>query len=270
MGNPEHDDEIDAKNVVHNQTSHRFEHADHFGGVDYRSLDGAVAMEVTTVTDGAQKAATKPRAALLNTETPSPETTGCWWVTIDDEHPRLKGLEGRVIGTLPALEAEGVTEYWSWSGYTLLRAHPALQDTVGTLAREHVEHAVQTPEMCQRDGNDHVHKVFWSTSGAFTASGSDSALTAIESALNGKPDNFQKLADADATTTVLFVWVDRDTDGSITRPLHDAVGERWDHFGVPSRGPALDGDVDELWIVHRQTRRGWRWAAGRWSALENL
>ncbi|MBF4626087.1 hypothetical protein [Curtobacterium flaccumfaciens] len=270
MANPEHDDEIDAKNVLQSQTAYRVEHADHFGGVDYQSSDGAVAMEVTTVTSEEVKASTARRGAVLNTKTPTPAAGVCWWVTIDELHPRFKGLEARVVDALGVLEADGEPEFWSHSAHALLTGDPNRKVAVATLQREHVEHAVQTPEICSREGEEHEHGVLWSTSGGYVASGSDAALREIEETLNDKPDNYRKLAESGAETRVLFVWVDRDTEGSITRPLRDGISEKWDHFGLPSRAPELDESVDELWVVHRQTRRGWRWTADGWTALENV
>lgn len=83
-------------------------------------------------------------------------------------------------------------------------------------------------------------------------------------------DSYRKLAESGAETQVRFVWVDRDTEGSITRPLRNGISEKWDHFGLPSRAPELDDSVDELWLVYRQTRRGWRWTTNGWTALENV
>lgn len=270
MANPEHDDELDAKNVLQSQTAYRVEHADHFGGVDYQSSDGMVAMEVTTVTSGELKASAALRDALLDTKTTSPNAGACWWVTIDERHPRLKGLEARVVGALGVLEAGGVTEFWSHAAHTLLTGDPDRERAVVTLHRERVEHAEQTPEICAREGTEHIHGVVWSTSGSYVASGSDAALLEIEETLNGKPDNYRKLTESGAQTRVLLVWVAQDTDGSITRPLRDGIAERWDHFGLPSRTPDLDESVVELWVVHRQTRRGWRWTTDGWTAIEGV
>lgn len=270
MANPEHGDEIDAKNVLQSQTAYRVEHADHFGGVDYRSSDGSVAMEVTTVTSEGLKASATRRGALLNTKTAMPTAGVCWWVTVDERHPRLKGLEARVVNALDVLEAGGVKQFWSRSAHTALIGNLDRQIAETTLLRERVEHAEQTPEMCSHEEAVHEHGVHWSTSGSYVASGSDAALLEIEGTLNDKPDNYRKLAESGAETTVLFAWVDQDTEGSITRPLRDGVADNWDHFGLPTRAPELNESVDELWVVHRQTRRGWRYTADGWAALEGV
>lgn len=153
--------------------------------------------------------------------------------------------------------------------YRLLTGSQSHRAAVAALLQDRVEHAAQVPEICANHQGAHAHGVFWSTSGSYTASGSDAAVLEVEETLKGKPDNFRKLVESGASTKVLFVWVDLDTDGSITRPLAAHADERWEHFELPARQLEL-GTVDELWIVHRQTRRGWRWAGDKWTALEGV
>ncbi|KQV05015.1 hypothetical protein [Leifsonia sp. Root112D2] len=63
--NQERPNEAVAKQIVERVMGIELTHADTHGGVDYLSLDGTVALEVTAVTDGEKKGA---RGALRKSE----------------------------------------------------------------------------------------------------------------------------------------------------------------------------------------------------------
>jgi hypothetical protein len=75
-------------------------------------------------------------------------------------------------------------------------------------------------------------------------------------------DNITKLADAGVDQCHLFVWLDDDTPGAVSRPFAGGSVDEWDHFGLPSRPPALPHPITDLWVVHNGTRRGWYWSEG--------
>jgi hypothetical protein len=263
MVNTERPDEVDARAVFLAVTGVVLLHADMNGEADYISEDGTVAVEVTSVTDEAAKAARGPTGRLLGDQSTSAALLQCWLVTVDDRHPRMNGLPDRVVPMLRTLSEHSVPSVWRRSRYMFSDAQPEVQEAVRSLLRNGIDHAVAPPELCKTD--PHEHRIVWTAGGGGTAGSSEDALAAIEDDLNERLDNFRKLANSGATSTHLFVWIDSDTPFRIARALRDAPSA--DGFDIPNRPPQLSHPVGDLWIVHRETRNGWWWNGSQWNAI---
>lgn len=262
MANREHDDERHARAFFTMITGQVVLHADVNGGVDYRSPDGSMAVEVTTVTDRRAKAARRHIDDLVGSWVTHPLLGSCWLVSVNDRHPRLKGLPARVLPHLATLDHAGIRSVWRRSAYAFVSQPAHVQAAVQGLVNNGIEFASAPPELCR--GDDHDHTVRWLVGGGGVARDSDSALARIEADLNAHPDNFRKLLAAGADEMHLFVWIDAETPFSITRAFTAHTGAAEPEFGLPTRPPALDGNVDYLWVVHRGTEAGWQWNGDRW------
>jgi hypothetical protein len=151
------------------------------------------------------------------------------------------------------LEAADVTEYDQYAtAHRLLKSIP---ETVLSLAALQV---VQAHVIPTKDPS--VQHIFISPMAGYTARGSDAALAAIEEYLASRTDNIRKLNESGATERHLFVWLDRDTPGEISRPFTGGrIVESFGHFGLPPRAPILPDRVTHLWVLHSGTGIGWRW-----------
>jgi hypothetical protein len=269
MANEERPNERDAKHVLETELRIVLRHADQNGGPDYRSLDDEAAFEVTTVTDPVARAARPFIDKLLDDATIAPDLSRCWMVLLPLRHQTTKGLAGRVIPSLRALEGSGVFAFDRRRAYHLGSLDLSVRAAVIALVADDVEQALSTPEVCAGDGDDHEHRAFWVAGGGGAASSSDGALAALEAELNAsnRADNYLKLTKSGAAQTHLFVWVDHETPFHISRAFAapaTIVGQ----FGLPTRAPVLSEHVDHLWVAHRQTRHGWHWNGVAWNAVQ--
>lgn len=138
-GNPERDDEADAQQVVTAITGVRLAHADRYGGADYRSVDGSVALEVTTVTDRAAKAARGPLLELIGSRSSSADLNECWLVSVNERHAPLKGVSERVLPHLVVLSSAGLRYVRRQSAYGFRNDAASVRDAVAELIRQGVE-----------------------------------------------------------------------------------------------------------------------------------
>lgn len=267
--NEESPDEAEAKAIVKSASGLTLIHADRNGDVDYRyaTADGRRgAVEVTTVTNPTTKVSQVRWDRESPKYGPARSLAQCWQVWIDDRDVNYRGLTGRLEPALAVLEAAG-RQFERHKWHEFIGSPPGEIQAAQTLAREHVEMAVPYPLLCEVEGHEPPHRIEIVRHTGHTASGSDAALSLIESELNDKPDNFGKLRGADEKG--LFVWLDDDTDLAIVRPFRGGRPTEWDHFKLPSRPPDLLEAVDQLWIVDRATMTGWVWTPGSgWESLD--
>jgi hypothetical protein len=261
MTNGESPNEAQARAVVESFAGITLTHADTNGDVDYRfttTTGQRGAVEVTTVTSPTSK------VALVRWDRESPKfgpataLMQCWQVWIDDVDVNYRGLTNRLEPVLAVLEAAD-RRFERWRSHEFIGSPRAERDAAQVLLQEHVEMAMPYPELCRAEGHAPPHRIEIVRQSGYSASGSDAALSLIESELNEKPDNFGKLRGADEKH--LFVWLDAETDLAIARPFRGGQPTEWDHFKLPSRAPALLEPVHHLWIVDRATLTGWVWTS---------
>ncbi len=262
--NTERNDERDAKRVVERLLGISLEHADTHGGVDYRSADGSVAMEVTRVTDGRKRAARHglARSSRGDDETP---LASCWHALVPATHESTKNLAGRIRQLLPELEKAGIRNFY-WED---IRLHIQEQPHHRQLLKRVLETGVESLWAVQQDAEpDHEHELLLSTTWDGSVEGSDSSLESLLHELNRRKDNAKKLADSNADARHLFVWLDGDTAYEIQRALDGPPPKGLEaQFGPPKRAPQLHSAVTHLWVVHQGTRLGWFWDGSTWRAL---
>ena len=262
----ERQNEIQAKEFLQEQLGVELIHSDTNGGVDYTFTltDGSSgAVEITTVTDSDAKRDLDAWMRYRDRAVPAPSLENCWHVTVHSG-TRFSGLSERLEPALAALEAIGVDLFREWTRLDLVggSAAPA-SEAVQILAADGVVEARVFPTRDEHPS----HRIYVGMMGGWTARGSTDALSRIEQALRGKPDNARKLVEANADSAHLFVWLDDDTPGEISRPFAGGY-EDWDHFGLPERPPELPDPITNLWVLHRTTLRGWRWSPTQgWTAL---
>ncbi len=265
--NSEREDERDAKGVVERALQVPLDHFDTHGGVDYRSPDGLVAVEVTRVTDGRKRAG---RSALAKSENGEgqPALASCWLVFVDATHESLKNIERRIRPMLADLEAAGLHEFDAGSAQLHILEKRPHWEIVRRLYAIGIESAwvsdhPETP--------GHTHEIYPSLTTDGSIGGSNESLGNLLEELNKKTDNEEKLAESGADMRILFVWIDGDTPYEIQRPLAAAPPEGLEsQFGLPTFAPPLDRAITHLWIVHEGSRLGWLWDGMNWAALDGV
>lgn len=271
--NQERPNERRAKEIVEKTLGVTLEHADKNGGVDYRSADGSIAVEVTRVTDEDVRQGLRAWSKSEGSAVSGPPLTTCWLVFTAETTPGLKTYRQRVHPLIARLEVAGLESFSDQrAGLHVLegREHG---DLFRDLLLLNVEHASAVPHTGDPDPA-HVHRVFVTVGGGGSASGSDEAVVMLIDALAVKADNAQKLGGSGAENRHLFVWIDGATPFGIERALsHDTPS--WDDdgdsgFGLPSLAPQLDPAVTHLWVVHERSGRGWLWDGQEWQAFEGL
>ena len=264
--NTERANEKDAKRIVQAALGVEFEHADKAGGVDYRSADGQLALEVTRVTDEIRKSTADAERKSRDATRPNVELQSCWLVIVSDTQPRMKTIRQVLPPLLAQLEAAGETHF----DHAAL--HPPTQEPLAGIVRELLCVGVERASGCPHDGGpQHRHGVILSPGSGGSASGSDEAAQLLIAALAARTDNLTKLARSGARERHLFVWIDDDTRFDIARPLSRATPTGSDDsFGPPSNPPMLDPAITHLWVVHEASRLGWLWDGERWRGLGKL
>lgn len=265
--NQEHPDEVAAKRIIETSLRGRLrlDHADKLGGVDYLTSDGAIAVEVTRVTDGDVK---KGRDALKRTRgkgVSGPPLRACWPVIIPEKLRGQNTIRERLYAMLADLEAAGETRFDRQHAAVHVLQKGPLTELYLPLLSAGIEVAEAVPHVA---GSEHVHKVIVSAGGGGSASGSDDALARLTEALSVKTDNPKKLAASGAKERHLFVWIDGDTPFGIERPLsHYPLDGTEVYFGLPSGPPDIDPVITHLWIVHERSGRGWYWDGASWHSI---
>jgi hypothetical protein len=265
--NYERKDERDAKGVVERALQISLDHFDTHGGVDYRSSDGSVALEVTRVTDGRKRAG---RSALAKSESASdePPLASCWLMFVPATHGSMKNLERRIREILPELEMAGIRDFDRGAvQLQILERRPKWQ-LLERIYRTGIESLWASPHP---DDPEHVHELILSTTWDGSIGGSNESLQNLLEELDSKTDNVKKMTESRANTRVLFVWIDGDTPYEIQRPLAAEPPRGLESlFGPPALVPALDPAITHLWVVHEVSRLGWFWDGSEWMALEGV
>lgn len=266
--NTERANEKDAKRIVQATLGVELEHADKVGGVDYRSADGRMALEVTRVTDEIRKSTRDAERTSRDAASPDVELQSCWLVLVSDTQRGMKTIRQVLPPLFAQLEAAGETHFDRQQA----ALHALTQGPLTDLVRKLLSAGVERASGRAHDGGPlHRHGVILSLGSGGTASGSDEAVQLLVAALAAKTDNVLKLARSGAPERHLFVWIDDDTRFDIARPLSRAA-PTWadDSFGPPSYPPGLDPAITHLWVVHEGSRLGWLWDGERWRALGEL
>ncbi|MCW3768228.1 MULTISPECIES: hypothetical protein [Paenarthrobacter] len=265
--NKENPEEIAAKKIVERVLGIQLEHADKTGGVDYRSEDRRVALEVTRVTDE-EKRDTRRTFEKSATEGSEASLQNCWTVTISEVLRPAKDIVQRVQPLVAELESAGLTSFNEQDAMEHVDDNGEFSHIYRELLKAGVAEAHSLEE--RPDGPEHAHCVRISPWGGGPVSGSNSSLVELINELN-KPtrkDNIKKLRCSGAKERHLFVWLDDDTAGSISRPLsHEAPSGADESWGTPTAKPPLDPAITHLWIMHERSGHGWRWDGERWWTL---
>lgn len=267
MANPEHTEEREARELFTSVTGTALVHADVNGGVDYRSPDGSVAVEVTTVTAEDAKAGRRASTHMFTNKLDDIGLRSCWKVDVDGRRARFKGLPLRVAPHLMTLDATGAGGFDRHGSSRLGNTDHGIIDAVAALRAAGVDAARPVPWLCP-DASGHRHRVMWAINETGSASDSDTALQRIEAELRPREDNVEKLSGSQSSETHLFVWIDDDSPFSVSRPLRSAPGTPDAHFGLPTRAPEVAEAIQQLWIVHRVSRRGWHWDGATWKQVD--
>ncbi|MGX5695719.1 hypothetical protein ACWKWP_05920 [Agromyces soli] len=271
--NQERPDERRAKRIIMRELGISLDHADKNGGVDYRSPDATIAVEVTRVTDEEVRKGLRAWSESDKSPISGPPLKTCWLVFTSQTTPGLKTYRQRVHPLIAQLEAAGLEEFFDQQAGLHVLQGGELAELFKKLLITKVEHASAVPHTGEA-GPDHVHRVFITVGGGGSASGSDEAVALLSESLAAKTDNAVKLSASGADQRHLFVWIDGATPFDIERALsHEAPS--WDDdgdsgFGLPTRSPTLDPAITHLWVMHERSGRGWRWDGASWRALEDL
>lgn len=265
--NRESSDEVDAKQIVEGVLGITLEHADKYGGVDYLSTDGRIAVEVTRVTDGRKIAGRGALRASRETGVPEGELVNCWLVFASETQAGLKTFVQRVHPLLLQLEATGKHSFDDHSAAIHVLERGPLSDVYRSMLTAGVQRASAVPH---RADPPHVHRMITSLGGGGSAGGSDAAVALLVDELHKKTDNPAKLSKSGAEQRHLFVWLDDDTRFDISRPLsRDTPSWSDGAFGLPSVVPLIDPAVTHLWVVHERSRLGWLWDGDTWRKVEH-
>jgi len=266
--NKERRDEREAKRIVEEVAGVKLKHADHEGGVDYRSIDGRHAVEVTRITDGRKRAGRDALGESRKTGTPDGELQTCWVVFAPDTQQRLKTFLQRVHPAFVHLELAGELRFERQVGAVHLMEHGPMSLVYRTLLEAGVERAFAVQDHAQ---TRHVHRIVATLGSGGSVSGANEALNLLTEELSKRKDNPTKLRDSGAKERHLFVWLDGDTRFDIERPLsREAPPWASEGFGAPSVPPAIDPVITHLWVVHEGSRLGWLWDGETWRELRDL
>lgn len=277
--NQERPNEAIAKQIVERVMGIQLEHADTRGGVDYVSIDGAAALEVTAVTDEEKKKTRKAFAASMETTRRSlaahartggpPRLKACWMVFTSDTQRRAKSFEQRVQPLIAELELADETSFDDQKAARHVLERGELSHIYQPLLDAGVQGAIPIDSNRTEDP-EHVHFIFPSTGSGGRSSGSNESLDRLMDVLNKKTDNQTKLRNSGASRRHLFVWLDDDTEHEIARPLSQEESslpdDRW---GLPRTKPQLHSAITHLWVMHDRTRLGWLWDGKGWRELRD-
>lgn len=260
--NKERGNERAAKLIIEAELSIDLIHADHTGGVDYISLDGRHAVEVTRVTDGAKKAGRSALAWAKRSGVPEGELQTCWIVMVPEGQLGLKVFQQNVYPAIIELEKVGETGFCRQTAALHVIEGGPLSEPYQVLLEAGVERASAVPDHSHRE---HAHHVLPSLMRGGSSSGSNHAIAQLAAALMSKSDNPNKLTDSGRDYRHLFVWIDDDTPLAISRPLaRDAPVWSDGEYGLPTVHPAFNAAITHLWVVHEGTGRGWFWDGVSW------
>ena len=266
--NQERPNELVAKQIVEAKLGVLLVHADTHGGVDYKSADGKIALEVTAVTEGGNKGARDALKKSVKKGVPGATLASCWIVFAPEGQANMKTFLQRVQPALVELERAGETFFErERAGLHVIQRGP-LAEIYRPLLDAGVERATHAPHRVSMEDPDHVHEVWVTTGSGGSVSGSNESLERLLDALSDKTDNPHKLAATGAEQRHLFVWVNDDTWYNIARPLSRTTPS-WaeEGWGVPSIAPALDPAITHFWVMHERSRLGWLWDGETWQAL---
>ncbi|MFT2693903.1 hypothetical protein [Clavibacter zhangzhiyongii] len=267
--NEERPNEKRAKRLVEEVLCVHLEHHDKYGGVDYLSRDGDVALEVTSVTNGEKNGARKALKMSEAKGAPDFELQGCWIVLISDDRAYMKTFVQRAQPAIAELELAGESHFDRQRAVIHITEGGPLASTYRSLLEAAVERASHVPHRQREDDPDHKHRMIVSSGSGGSASGSDEAIDLLLDELRPKLDNLQKLAYSTASQRHLFVWLNDNTAYGIERPLShkppSGAGEFW---GLPSGAPKLDPLITHLWVVHQRSGSGWLWDGAAWRELQ--
>ncbi|MFZ4842101.1 hypothetical protein [Mycetocola saprophilus] len=263
--NKERDDERAAKLVIEAVLSICLSHADHTGGVDYVSVDGRHAVEVTRVTDGEKRAGRSALRWAKRAGMPEGDLQTCWLVIVPEGQSGLKTFRRDVYPAIIELEKAGETVFWRQIAALHMLEGGPLSEPYKILLEAGVESASAVPDHSHKKQE---HRVIPLLNSGGSSSGSNHAVAQLAAALKRKPDNPDKLKDSGKEHRHLFVWIDDDTPLVISRPLaRDAPAWSDGEYGVPTVPPQLDAVITHLWIAHEGTGRGWLWDGAAWCEI---
>lgn len=247
MPQTESPDEQLACSVVIRETGHPLEFADYSGGIDYRTPDGSVALEVTRFTNHLLR---RDMAVARQFDSVVPLGTGHDWWVVFDGHPKYQDLAARLYSPLHTLETHGLLSWEPTAMAWWAQDVPTLRDAVSALAAERVAQAqAEVPR-------EHPSRLFSSSSGGWEYRGPDSALELLEGYVEADGKHLKKLGASGAPERHLWEWTDTATTGDFRRMYEDAR--------LPTRAPTLPAEVTHLWVADEAHRLGIRWDGNAW------
>ncbi|TQS88617.1 hypothetical protein EU811_20965 [Arthrobacter sp. TS-15] len=265
--NHERDDEDAARKIVESVRGIQLEHADVNGEVDYLSNDRSVALEVTRVTEK-EKKDTRRTFEKSATDGSEARLQTCWTVTVSEVHRPAKDIVQRVQPLVAELESAGLTSFYEQDARNHVDDNGEFSHIYSQLLKAGVAEALPLEE--RPDCPEHAHSVRISPWGGGPVGDSNSSLAKLIEELE-KPKmrkKAEKLWRSGATERHLFVWLDDDTAGSISRPLsHEPPSRADEEWGTPTDRPPLDSAITHLWIMHERSGMGWRWDGETWWGL---
>jgi hypothetical protein len=290
MANKARPEELHALAIAERVLGIELIHTDSNGQVDLQSadpvgsLDGEVAIEVTTVTSQERIATLKrlrktieERASKIPGNLPPVVLKNCWIVLAPDTQPNVHKTVRLAEKHLALLEKHNVSRFDSLQiarrpqgGGSGAKELDGAYARLAQLGIQLASVVAGCEREVERDGSPHRHKAVFSLGSGGSASGSNESVGLLCQALAGRSDNLQKLHISGAKRRHLFVWVDDDTQFSIARPLARIEPEEGDggQFGLPTVAPNLGPSVTDLWVVHSRSLRGWYWDSESWRSLE--
>lgn len=265
--NKERDDEREARRVVERTLGVELEHADKRGGVDYRSLDGRHAVEVTRVTDGRRRAGRKALDKSREEGVADGELGTCWVVLVPDTQHGLRTFLQDVQPAVVKLEKAGESLFERQRAAIHVIKDGPLSPIYRPLLDAGIERASAVPNHSRRR---HAHRIISALGSGGRSGGSNEALALLCNALSSRKDNAKKLGASGSERRHLFVWLDDDTRFDIARPLSHGTPSQHEGFGMPSRPPKLDPAITDLWVVHQRSGMGWIWGNEAWQEVRDL
>lgn len=269
--NQERPNEAAAKLIFERETGVDLRHADTGGEseVDYLSLDEAVALEVTAVTDGEKRGALIALRRSIEKGAPATELQGCWFVYVPENQAKMRTFVQRVKPAIAELEFAGVTRFDHQRAAIHVLERGDLSSLYKPLLAAGVVRAVYEPHQRSQSDAEHSHQILVIPESGGSATSSNDAVERLVSELGTKEDNPRKLLRSGAEQRHLFVWLDGDTPYNIARSLShtDPLGEGW---GLPTVTPKLHPAITHLWIMHQWTGKGWLWNGHLWAELQDL
>lgn len=252
MPQTERQDEARASRSVAKGTGIQLDFADLSGGVDYRSVDSDMVLEVTRFTNplirrGMVESARQDHAVPLGTGYD-------WWVTFQD-FPRFNGIVSRLYPALLTLEHHDLNRCHPGGIAWWARHVPTLSDAVDLMVQEGILYTEASAPQ------ERPSRLFISSSASWKYSGVDAALALLEEAVAADIKHVTKIQKEGVSERHLWLWTDRATSKDFRRAL--SPGETQ----LPSRPPVLPEGLTHLWCADDEYARGWMWdprGAWRW------